>query len=223
MLYKGIELDISKEVHFTKSVSLSYIGQDVSYNVKYSELLSDIECRKLSPENYCLVCAFWTLCKMNYQICNGGVEQWYYNGYADGRSATHEGDCELFDKEEINNIFSNFLVPFVNEVFPEYKEQMFELASAWSIVQYQEEYEEMCSTCHGQGVIYNEWSDSDSNEECDMEELCTDCDGSGYYTEDSVIYNAERFESCLYKFENYDTILETFAQYIYKTINKEEK
>ena len=52
MLYKGIELDISKEAHFTKSVSLSYIGQDVSYNVKYSELLSDIECRKLSPESY---------------------------------------------------------------------------------------------------------------------------------------------------------------------------
>lgn len=118
MEYRGIELDVSG-----KSAVLGASMIQRNHNADWIGKLAEIPWKNLKEpfkENYDAVCRFFSLYQMNYQIRNGGIAQYFDNGYHEGKDPHHENDIELYDLEEQKKDFG-VLVAFADQIFPERK------------------------------------------------------------------------------------------------------
>lgn len=101
-VYNGVEIEVpEKAPAFTHSVPLmiASLGKiEGNCNIPYFEKLVQYKETDL-PDGELIhdVCALLTLQKMNYQIQNGGFEQYYANGYHKYRSGYNIGDLSLLD------------------------------------------------------------------------------------------------------------------------------
>ena len=134
MNYNGIELELSTEpVAMTHSVALDMIsGQSSTQNMNWFELLGQLPYGQLKEDyfqGYVNVCNLFSLSHMDYQVCNGGIEQYFFNRYHEKRTAKHKDDVELYGIDNQQDAFMD-LVAFGAEIFPERTEDNATLRAA---------------------------------------------------------------------------------------------
>lgn len=120
--YKGIVLeDNDKEVRFSHSLLANAITDgrlEEDQSTDYFERLLDIDKSVLSSEEFEQVSALNSVANMNYQICNGGIGQYFDNGYHKYRKPNSDNDVAQVDKEKQEEMLDT-LFRFGAEVFPE--------------------------------------------------------------------------------------------------------
>lgn len=224
MFYDGIELTPPNgPVSMTHSVSLDIIrGQSSSQNLDYTEKLGALpwcSIQKYCPDSFNETCNLFSLLHMDYQVCNGGISQYFYNGYHEGKGAHHKDDVMLLDKESQESAFSN-LVAFAKAVFPDKVEEnkMFaQVCNLFKQVRYIENVP-MIETIYSDEPEYIEDPDDPYSNipNPDYEEPHDEI----YY--ENVIENEEQFESAFYDISDYmEEVMELQAQYIFKALDRD--
>lgn len=112
--YKGIELE-----GLDKGVKLAHsrFGETDEGTDWIDKLLSANK-KKLTHIQFHEVSALSSVISMDYQICNGGLSQYFSNGYDRYRKPYHEQDVEHLDKDAQCDMLVE-LGKFAREVFPE--------------------------------------------------------------------------------------------------------
>lgn len=123
MLYQGITLTPPKgKVVLSHSVSLDIIqGKSSTQNMDWLDVLGDFPWSILKEEyfqGYDNVCRLYSLLNMDYQVCNGGIEQYFGNRYHEPREPHHDDDIALYGIDEQKKDFKR-VVAFAREVYPE--------------------------------------------------------------------------------------------------------
>ena len=114
--YKGIELvDLDKDVKLSHSLFL-----ERNVNTDYLDKIVNYKKADLSTEHFEAINKLWSVAKMDYQICNGGIWQYYYNKF-DEEWVSENGETVIWDKEGQVEMLRE-LATFGNEIFPENKE-----------------------------------------------------------------------------------------------------
>lgn len=89
ILYKDIELDeANKEVHFAHS---RFVGRDI--NPDWMDSLRSIDKNSLSHTQFNDISRLNSVANLDYQVCNGGVAQYFDNGY--------DCYCEPHSKQDV--------------------------------------------------------------------------------------------------------------------------
>lgn len=118
-IYNGVEIQVpEKTPAFTHSVSMmiaSFGKLESNADIPYYEKLVQYKETDL-PEGELLhdTVALYTLQQINYQIQNGGFEQYYDNGYHIYRSGHDIGDLSILDINEQIMFFAK-MIEFVQE------------------------------------------------------------------------------------------------------------
>ena len=195
MKYQGIELTPKTDVRLSHSKVLQAISnEEQDNNIEYLRRLGDIDCSKVSPDVFEEISNVFTFSSANYQICNGGVRQYYDNGYADGIDPYNLSDCRIYTKRGLVKFINSSIVLMAEAVFGVDSKQVSVL-------------KELNSLLEG---VYQESNDRDYNDPYD--EDCADDDG--------YVYGAEPLEDLWY--DNTDLIesmIEMDAEYVYKKYN----
>lgn len=114
MQYKGIELEgLDKDVKLAHS---RFIETDEGTD--WIDKLRSVDKQTLTHIQFHEVSALNSVINMDYQICNGGLSQYFCNGYDRYRKPCHEQDVEQLDKEAQCDMLVE-LGTFAREVFPE--------------------------------------------------------------------------------------------------------
>lgn len=112
--YKGIELEgTDKKVSMAHS-RLTERDEGMDWTAK----LLDVDKAALSREQFHEVSALSSVMNFNYQVCNGGVGQYFFNGFDEYHEPMHEQDVAQLDRGEQMDMLRK-LVGFGREVFPE--------------------------------------------------------------------------------------------------------
>lgn len=100
ILYKDIELEeANKEVHFAHS---RFTERDI--NTDWMESLLSIDKNSLSHAQFGDISRLNSVSNLDYQVCNGGVAQYFDNGYDCYREPYNEQDVAHFGKSETATI-----------------------------------------------------------------------------------------------------------------------
>lgn len=126
MQYNGIELEPAHgPVTMSHSIYLDLIhGQSSTANMDWTEKLFDLPWGKLKesfPASYEAASRLSSLLNMDYQVCNGGIDQYFFNGYHEERDAFSENDVIQVDLDGQKETFED-LVAFGKALFPEREE-----------------------------------------------------------------------------------------------------
>lgn len=122
--YNGIELtDLGKEVRQSHSVLL-----EANQGTDWLERLFACDKKALTPDQFRTVSALGSVVGMNYQICNGGLDQYYFNGYDAYREPCNDQDTARLDKEAQETMLRT-LVEFALAVYPERASETAKLAA----------------------------------------------------------------------------------------------
>ena len=96
ILYKDIELEeANKEVHFSHS---QFTERDI--NADWMDSLLSIDKNSLSHAQFGDISRLNSVANLDYQVCNGGVAQYFDNGYDCYREPYNEQDVAHFGKSE---------------------------------------------------------------------------------------------------------------------------
>lgn len=122
-LYMGIELEKPKgRVSLTHSISMDAItGKSGTENMDWTEKLGELPWGALKEsyfESYEKACKLFSMIHMDYQICNGGIGQYFFNGYHEARTPFSEDDVELYGIDVQKQVFSD-LFHFTQVIYPE--------------------------------------------------------------------------------------------------------
>lgn len=232
VLYNGIELDgLDKEVGFYHSNALRAMGQDQNVNAEYLEKICEYKKADLTQEQFDEINKLWSVVKMNYQVCNGGIHQYFGNRF-DEAWKSEDGETELWGKDEQVEMMRK-LYGFACEVLPD---NLPENSRFYRIIEFFDslEYEE--------GVPQHGMVECDEDEEIwdeDLEEWVENPDYEEPY-EDIVDYEDEvrttnsafkdwsddvsdKFDNEYYAINDYiEKVVELYAQYLDKTIEKDK-
>ena len=122
MLYDGISLDLPEgKVSISHSDAFDIIrGQSSSENTAWLDALGNIPwgvLKETHPAQFEQASKIFSLVNMDYQICNGGISQYFYNGYHEKGSPFHEDDVFRADLDVQKEYFTE-VVSFGKKVFP---------------------------------------------------------------------------------------------------------
>lgn len=93
--YNGIELELGgEEVSFSHSRAL-----ERDRNTRFSDALRDFATGTLTPDQFRAASRLSSLINLNYQVMNGGIEQYFDNGY-DAEYLPDSGGLAHLDKDE---------------------------------------------------------------------------------------------------------------------------
>lgn len=96
MQYKGIELDgLGKEVRLAHSRLF-----DRDEGTDWIDRLLSCDKSALTPTQFHEVSALSSVINMDYQICNGGISQYVFNGYHEYRAPYSDDDLAQLPKNE---------------------------------------------------------------------------------------------------------------------------
>ena len=191
--YKGIEIEnAGKHVSMAHS---RFLERDEGVDC-LTELLS-MEKAGLTPEQFEAMSALNSVANMNYQICNGGLCQYFDNGYDRERAPFNADDVKQLDKEAQVEMLRE-LHSFGKAVFPEREldtERLDRIISDFDNSYYEE--------------IKEVWYDDDESED------------GGYYEEEGGLCAPWGFDDRYYEVNDYlETLIESYAQYLDKSIEK---
>ena len=188
VLYKGIALeDLDKHVSMAHS---RFIG--TNEGVDYLTALFARDMKTLTSEQFEEMSALSSVGNMNYQICNGGLSQYYFNAMDEERAPFSDQDVAHLDKDAQVEMMRT-LLEFGREVYPEREEDNEKLA-----------------------VITQAFDRSyyDVTSEEDFDEGCV--------FHDTVIHARPDFDERYYEVnEHLETLMEAYAQFLDKSIEKE--
>lgn len=220
-IYKGIELEnLEKEVKFSHSKSAYALSgglQERDENIEYFDLLLDRQKNLLSPKQFLEISALNSVANMNYQVCNGGIAQYFYNSYDIARPPYNENDVAQLDKAQQCTML-DILVTFGLEVFPEYEEKNSQLEKI--VRQFKDIYVEEVEQFETIASDEEKYIWDDEKEEW-IENI--------YYEEtyevsagfENELFNDEFFDDNYYKINDYlELLIEGYAQYLTKSYDK---
>lgn len=224
MIYDGIKLSPPVgTVSMSHSIALDIIqGKSGSLNMDYTDKLGELPwgaIQKYCPDSFNEACHLFSLMKMNYQVCNGGIDQYFYNRYHEPRDPYYKDDVALVDKAGQEVAFAN-LVAFAKAIYPEKADLNAKLALACSEFQ-RVTYEEDVPTIE---TIYSDEPEYiEDPDDPDLE--IPNPDYEEPYDEtvyENVITNQEPFENAHYDVLEYlEEVLELRAQYIFKALDRD--
>ena len=230
--YKGIELEgIDKQVGLFHSNAMHHAGLDPNIGTEYLDKICEYKRADLKPEQFDEINKLWSVVKMNYQICNGGIHQYFGNGY-DEHYLSDDNELEIFDKDEQVKMLQK-LYGFAAQVLPE---NLVENSKLFRIIEFFDSLE------------YEESVPQYGTVECDEDEEIWDADLEDYVPnpdyeepyEDIVDYEDEvrtrnsafkdwsndvsdKFDKEYYDINEYlEKLVELYAQFIEKSIGKEK-
>lgn len=226
VFYKGIELEgLDKKVGFYHSNALRAMGQDSNQNADYLEKICEYKKADLTPEQFDEINKLWSVVKMNYQVCNGGIYQYFGNGYHKHWKSA-DGEVEIFDKAEQVAMLRK-LHSLACEVL---SENLAENSKLYRIIDFFDslEYEE--------NVPQHGMVECDEDEEIwdeDLQEYVPNPDYEEPYEdildyEDEVRSTNSVFALCDFDKDYYDVnehlekVVELYAQYLDKSIEREK-
>lgn len=188
--YKGIEIE-----NADKRVSMAHSRFfEKDEGVDYLVELLGMEKVGLTPEQFTAMSALNSVANMNYQICNGGLYQYFDNGYDRERSPFNADDVKQLDKDSQAEMLRELLA-FGKAVFPERElenERLDRIISDFDN-SYYEEIEEV-------------WCDDEDDED------------GGYYEEEGGLSAPWGFDERYYEVNDYlEALIEAYAQYLIKS------
>ena len=194
--YKGIEIEgLDKPVRMAHSRFF-----ETNEGLDYFEKLIDRDKRELTPEQFDQVSRLNSVANMGYQVCNGGLEQMFENGYHLNREPFNEQDVAHFGQDIQVEMLSE-LLDFGEHVFPEQTEKNDLLK------RFINEYAD---------VFYEEEPDRD-------DEMFYDDDGEYHEPDDWDGLHADPgLDDRYYAINGYvEKLIEGYAQFLDKSIDKE--
>lgn len=214
MFYNGIELELpAGAVVFSHSHALDTIrGKSGAQNVEWVDRLADVPWGKLKealPGNYEDAGRLFSLVSMNYQVCNGGIFQYFDNHYHVARDANSEHDVERYDLDTQKKTFAEY-VEFAEAVYPERVSENQALADACAAFQklWLEEDAEIVETVYCDEDEYI-WDD-ELEEEVENPDYFEEYDEVSY---EDVIHGDDGFDDIFHEANAYfEEIIELRAQ-----------
>ena len=207
----------SVKAEFTHSRLMDVLkGQSFTNNAAWTDVISQIPWgtfKEEYPDAFYAAGLLSSLNNMHYQICNGGVYQYFDNGYDRYRDPYHKDDVCQYDIDEQKKAFLIY-ARFAREVMPWRKEENDAFTAAAETFQ---------------KVVFEENVHSYETVECYEPEFIEDEEGNEIpnpdwfedYEEDvyeDVIHGEFEFESAHKKVISYfEEILELRAQYVCKS------
>ena len=188
VFYKGVQLeDLGKHVSMAHS---HFIG--ANEGIDYLTALFARDKQTLTPEQFEAMSALSSVGNMNYQICNGGLDQYYFNATDEGRAPFSDQDVAHLDKDAQVEMLRT-LLEFGREVYPEREEDSEKLAEI--IQAFDRSY-------------YDVTSEEDPDE--------------GGVFHDIVLRVRPDFDQRYYEVNGHlESLMEAYAQYLDKSIEKE--
>ena len=188
--YKGIEIEnAGKHVSMAHSWFL-----ERNEGIDCLAELVDMEKAGLAPEQFEAMSALVSVANMNYQICNGGLRQYFDNGYDRERAPFNADDVKRLDKDAQVKMLRELLA-FGRAVFPEREldnERLDRIVADFDGAYYEEEEDV--------------WYDDE------------DCEDGGYYEEEGGLCAPWDFDERYYKVNDYlEALIEAYAQYLIKS------
>ena len=215
--YKGFKLDdLEKRVYF----SHSDIARDLSEgkvesdkHTVFRDRLLEIDKRMLNEEQFQKISALNSVVNMNYQVCNGGISQYYENEYDLYREPQNEQDVAQLTKVEQIKLLDE-LLDFGLEVFPERETEnriLDEVISQFKLI-------------HSEPIAQYEWFESEEDQEIwdeAQEDWVDNPDYEEPYEEftgyEEELVGDEGFDEKFSSVNDYlETLLEGYAQYLYQ-------
>lgn len=191
--YQGIELEgTDKDVRFSHSrFTETSVGRD------WMDALLSIDKNSLSHAQFNDISKLSSVANLNYQVCNGGIGQYFDNGYDSYRDPYSEQDVAQFGKsEQVAEL--RLLARFGENVFPDKSTENSDIRH-----------------------IADNLDSLDATNASDVSwavELGED-DDSDYYDEPCEF---EEFNDCFYNScRHLESLMELYAQYLCKTIAPE--
>ena len=204
--FNGIELTVNNNATFTNSHVLASISDNYkSSGVEYTQKLESVINAKITKGQMDAVSRVFTLITMAYQINNGGVLQYYDNGYDKGKDPYDDEDCYIYSKREISKIYRDDIIPMVKAIYGDDSrtyEKIMTIADMWDCVSYEEG--ETSEEYYYEDVWDEETGDYVTEEH--IEEI----------ESDPYVNMGSEFEREFYNFDEYDSIMEMYAEYTYK-------
>ena len=218
MLYQGIELTLPKgKVSLSHSTSLDLIlGTSSTQNMDWLDVLGDFPWSLLKEEyyqGYDNVCRLYSLLNLDYQVCNGGIAQYFGNRYHEPRDPHHGDDVALYGIDEQKKEFKR-LVSFAREVYPERAEENTKLENtcdAFDQLWFEEEAESFETIyCEEDEYII----DPETGEEVENPEYFEPYEETVY---EDIIHGQNGFNNTFYESNDYlEELLELRAQFFCK-------
>ena len=223
MLYRGIELTPSAEkASLSHSESMDIIrNQSSTKNADWLDALGSLPWGKLKDlyfNYFAHASEIFSLVNMNYQVCNGGIAQYFDNGYHEQRDPFSENDVERCGIDDQKRFFSEVL-DFAQTVYPERQSENDALSracKAFAGLEFEED-----AVCF-ETVVCDEdeeiWDD-------ELEDYVPNPDYFEPYEEsynEDVIHGADGFDDLYYKANDYlEELLELEAQFCCKGLIRE--
>lgn len=227
IVYNGIELEgLDKDVSLIHSISMAAMGHDNNENTDYLDKILEYKRADLPKAQFDEINKLFSVVKMNYQICNGGIAQYFFNGFHEHR-LSDDKEVELFDKDTQVETLRK-LHSFACDVFPENSAENSKLARIIdffdalelekNVPQYETIYSEEDETIWDEER--EEWLDNpdyeEPYEECVGYEDEIKCSNNHFY--------ADNFDDDYYQVNEYlEKLIEVYAQFLDKCIAKEAK
>jgi len=220
MKYNNIELELPVErVSLSHSTTYNAVtGKARSENLKWIDALGSLPWSKFNDKHineYNDACTLLSLLMMDYQVCNGGIDQYFFNGFHEKHNTNAGNDVVLVDIEDQKEGF-NKLVSFAKEVFPERikeNEALQIAASAFAELKFEER-------AFVSETVYCEEDEYIMDEETG--EIIKNPDYFSPYEEEryeDVIHGDYDFDETFYSASDYlEELLELQAQYHCKTL-----
>jgi len=221
--FKGIELtNLIEDVHFSHSHSAYFLSGGVlekDRNVVYFDKLLEIEKKALTTDQFAQISSLNSVMNMNYQICNGGIEQYFFNRYDKYRAPMSDEDVAQVDKEKQCEMLDT-LMSFAIEVFPENEEENRKLENV--IRQFKEIYVENVEQFE---TIYSDEDEEIWNEEIEDWVINPRYEEpyEAFVGHEDELFNAENFDDRFYEINSYlELLMEGYAQYLCKSYESEQ-
>lgn len=223
MIYKGIELELPKgKPHLTTSRAFDLIRKETSTrNMDWNDVLCEIPWGRLKdicPDLYKEACCLFSLLKMDYQVCNGGIGQYFYNKYHEAWEPRNENDGELFDFEQQKVTFSDY-VELALTIFPNRSAENLALekaCKAFALVEFEEnaEFSETIECEEDEYIM-----DEETGEEIENPDYFEPYEESYY---EDTIHNGDSFEAVFFDANDYlEEIFEIQSQVLCKQLARE--
>lgn len=190
--YNGIELDVNKDVKMAHSII------EANNDVDNIRMLFDRDKKSMTNEQFHAVSALSSILNANYQICNGGIYQYFDNGYHVYRKPYHENDVAHLEKcEQVDMLYK--LHNFGCSIFPERVNDNMNLVKVIHLFD---------DACYDADAYYEYEDDEDYDEYEYYEDCCVDAP----YDFDERYYDVNEY---------IEYLSELYAQYLNKKFDKE--
>lgn len=223
LIYDGIDLDLpSGKVSLTHSVLLDAIqGQSSTQNMDWTDVLGDLpwgDLKDVCCDEYVQAGTLFSLMHLDYQVCNGGIAQYFFNGYDQERGPYSEHDVERYDLDTQKAAFLD-LAKFGLALFPARTEENQALHCAANLFQQLFYERDACVYetvyCDEEPYLFDE----------DLGDYVENPDYFEPYDEEvheDVIHGDDNFDNIFYRANDYmEELLELRAQLLCKSMARD--